>query len=176
VNEARKKKLVGPVIALRTFRTDDGKLNLEKQRRHLRWLIDQGITEGNGVVMGAGGGGEGYFMDDSEWRAVVELTAEECRGRVPCIAGIFELSARAAARKAKIAADLGMDFVQLQPPHYMVPTDDEVFHHYKLVNDAADIGIMCYNSPWAMPKPGFELTPPLLERLMKLENVVGVKW
>jgi len=176
MNETRKKRLVGPVIAIRTFRTNDGKLNLEKQQQHLKWMIDQGINEGNGVVMGAGGGGEGYFMDDGEWRAIVELTAAECKGRVPSIAGIFELSAREAVRKAAIAAELGIDFVQIQPPHYMVPTDDEVFEHYKAVNDAADVGIMCYNAPWAMPQPGYDLTPPLLERLAGLDNVEGVKW
>ncbi len=176
MSETRRKRLVGPVVAVRTFRTDDGKLDLPKQHRHMRWMIDQGINEGNGVVMGAGGGGEGYFMDDGEWRAIVELTAEECAGRVPCLAGIFELSAREAARKAALAAEAGIDFVQVQPPHYMVPTDDEVFAHYKAINDAADVGIMCYNSPWAMPRPGYELTPPLLERLLRLENVEGVKW
>ncbi|MDP6503021.1 MAG: dihydrodipicolinate synthase family protein [Planctomycetota bacterium] len=176
MSKTRQKRLVGPVNAIRTFRTEDGKLNLEKQRRHLRWMIDQGITEGNGVVMGAAGGGEGYFMDDGEWRAIVELTAEECKGRVPSVAGIFELSAREVARKTALAAEMGIDFVQVQPPHYMVPTDDEVFHHYKAVNDAAGIGIMCYNAPWAMPKPGYELTPPIIERLLQLENVEGVKW
>lgn len=176
MSEERQKRLVGPVIAIRTIRTDDGKLNLEKQQRHLKWMIDQGINEGNGVVMGAGGGGEGYFMDDGEWRAIVELTAAECKGRVPSIAGIFELSSREAVRKATIAAELGIDFVQIQPPHYLVPTDDEVFEHYKAVNDAADVGIMCYNAPWAMPQPGYELTPPLLDRLVELGNVEGVKW
>ena len=176
MSRTRQQRLVGPVIALRTFRTDEGGLNLGKQRRHLRWLIDQGINEGNGVIMGAGGGGEGYFMDDGEWRAIVELTADECKGRVPSLAGIFELSAREAARKAAFAAEAGIDFVQVQPPHYMVPTDDEVFEHYKAVHDAADVGIMAYNAPWAMPKPGYELTPGILERLAKLDNVEGCKW
>ena len=176
MSKTRKERLVGPVIAVRTFRTDDGKLDLEKQRRHLRWMIDQGITEGNGVVMGAGGGGEGYFLDDAQWRAIMELTADECKGRVPSIAGIWELSASEAARKAEFCARLGIDFVQVQPPHYMVPTDEEVFHHFKAINDAADVGIICYNAPWAMPQPGYEFTPPLLERLLSLENVEGVKW
>jgi len=176
MSSTRQERLVGPVLALRTFRTEDGKLDLDKQQRHLRWVIDQGITEGNGVIMGAGGGGEGYFMDDGEWRAVVELTAGECHDRVPCLAGIFELSAREAARKAAFAAEVGIDFVQVQPPHYMVPTDDEVFEHYKAVSEAADVGIMAYNAPWAMPKPGYELTPGILERLGKLPNVEGCKW
>ena len=176
MSESRKRRLVGPVIALRTFRTDNGKLDLDKQRRHLQWMIDQGIVEGNGVVMGAAGGGEGYFMSDDEWKAVVELTAETCQGRVPSVAGIFDLSAREAVKKTVFCENVGIDFVQVQPPHYMVPTDDEVFAHFKAVNDAADIGIMCYNAPWAMPQPGYEFRPSLFERLHDLKNVEGVKW
>lgn len=172
----RRKKLVGPVICLRTFRTEDHKLDLDKQRRHLRWLLDQGIKEGNGVIMHAGGGSEGYFMNQDEWQASVDLLVEECQGRCPTLAGIFELSAVQAAEKAKYCADIGVDFIQVQPPHYMLPTNDEVFYHYQIINDAADVGIMVYNSPWAMPRPGYELTPPLFERLLELENVEGVKW
>lgn len=172
---ARRSKLVGPVIVPRTFRTDEGQLDLEKQRRHLSWLLDQGINEGNGVIMLAGGGSEGYFLSDDEWKACVDLLAEECQGRVPSMAGIFELSAREAAKKAAYCADIGIDFVQIQPPHYMVPTDDEVFYHFKMVNDAADVGIMLYNAPWAMPRPGYEFTPPIVDRLIQLENVEGIK-
>lgn len=69
-----------------------------------------------------------------------------------------------------------MDFIQLAPPHYMVPSEEDVLGHFKYVNDAADIGIMAYNIPWAMPKPGFELTARLLERFTELEHVVGIKW
>jgi 4-hydroxy-tetrahydrodipicolinate synthase len=172
---SRKQKLVGPVICLRTMRTEDGRLDLEQQRRHLRWLLDQGINEGNGVIMFAGGGSEGYFLDEQEWKASVDFLAEECRGRVPSLAGIFTISAREAARKAAYCASIGIDFVQLQAPHYMVPTDDEVFYHFKAINDAADVGIMLYNSPWAMPRPGYEFTPPILERLIQLQNVEGLK-
>ena len=176
MSTARKSKMVGPVICLRTFRTDGGKMNLKKQRTHLRWLLDHGINEGNGVVMFAGGGSEGYFMDDDEWQASVELLAEECKGRVTSLAGVFELSAKKAARKAARCADLGIDFVQVQPPHYMVPVEDEVFYHFKEINDSADIGILLYNAPWAMPRPGYEFTAPVLERLVELQNVEALKW
>lgn len=176
----RKNKIAGPVIVLRTFRTEDGELNVDKQRRHLRWLLDQGIGEGNGLVMHCGGGSEGYFMNDDEWKIGVDLLAEECKGRVTSIAGMFELSAREVAKKARYCADIGIDFVQLQPPHYIIPTEDEVFLHFQMVNDAADIGIILYNAPWAMPRgftlAGYEFTPPIFERLVQLENVEGAKW
>ena len=173
---SRKEKLQGVVVSLPTFNDGEYNLLLNRQRRHIQWLVEHGVTEGNGVLMIAGGLGEGYFLDDDEWRAMADVLVEGAQGKVPTMIGLFELSARRAAKKAKYAADAGIDFLQCAPPHYMVPSENDVFGHYKYVNDAADIGIMAYNIPWAMPKPGFEFTQSLLERFATLENVVSVKW
>ena len=85
------------------------------------------------------------------------------------------MSAREAARKARYAADLGIDFIQLPPPHYMAPSDDDVFGYYEHVNHASDVGIVAYNLPWCIPG-GYEFTQPLFERFATLENIVGIKW
>ena len=112
----REQMLVGAVGALRTFTNDDFTLNLPKQAFHLDWVIRQGITTGQGCIMVAAGGSEGYFMSEAEWRDQIELAADVADGRVPIIAGVFELSAREAVRKAQLAADAGCDFVQVAPP------------------------------------------------------------
>lgn len=174
--KTRREMLVGPVAALRTFTKDNGDIDLEKQRFHLDWVIQQGITTGNGCIMVAGGGSEGYFMSDAEWRAHVVMAAEVAAGRVPIVAGIFDLSARAAAARARFAAEAGCDFVQVNPPHYMVPTDVEVIEHFRWIHDAVDIGIFAYNTPWAQPQPGYEFTEHVFEKFVSMENVIGVKW
>ena len=69
-----------------------------------------------------------------------------------------------------------MEYILLSPPHYSLPSEDDIFLHHQYVNDAADIGIVLYNSMWAMPQPGYSFSRRLLERLMELENVIGVKW
>ena len=173
---SRRDKLVGVVVSLPTFNDDDYNLLLKRQKRHIQWLVEHGLTEGNGVLMIAGGLGEGYFLDDDEWRAMVDCLAEASDGKAATCVGNFELSARRAAKKAIYAADAGIDFLQFAPPHYMQPSEDDVFGHFKYVNDAADIGLMAYNIPWAMPGTGFEFQESLLERFTELENVVGVKW
>jgi dihydrodipicolinate synthase/N-acetylneuraminate lyase len=48
----------------------------------------------------AAGGSEGYFLSDAEWQDQVRLAARVADGWVPIIAGVFELSAREAVRKA----------------------------------------------------------------------------
>jgi len=173
---SRKEKLVGVVTSLPTFCDDDYNLLLDRQRKHIRWVIDRGLKEGSAVLMASGGLGEGYFLSDDEFKQIVDVLVDAASGEVPTMVGVFELSAREAAKKASYAADAGIDFIQLSPPHYMVPSEDDVFGHFRYVNDHADIGIMAYNIPWAMPSPGFDLTAGLLNRFTELENVVGVKW
>lgn len=176
MNPERKNRLVGVVVSLPTFTDLDHNVLLEPFRRHVRWLVSNGLRTGSAVLLGAAGLGEGYFLSDEEWFATVDVLAEAAAGQVPTMAGIFELSAREAACKARYAARAGIDFIQLALPHYMLPSEQDVLNHFRYVNDAADIGIMAYNIPWAMPAPGFELTVRLLESFTELENVVGVKW
>ncbi len=173
---SRKDKLQGVVLSLPTFNDDKFNLQLHRQRRHIKWLLDQGLKEGNAVFMIAGGLGEGYFLDDDEWRAMADVLVETVEGKVPTCIGVFELSARRAAKKARYAADVGIDFLQFAPPRYMRPSEEDVFGHFKYVHDEADVGIMAYNTPWAMPGAGFEYGSSILERFMELENVVGIKW
>ena len=56
-----KERLVGPIVSLPTFNDDKYNLLLDRQRIHIRWLMEQGISEGNGVLLIAGGVGETYI-------------------------------------------------------------------------------------------------------------------
>jgi dihydrodipicolinate synthase/N-acetylneuraminate lyase len=173
----RQEKLVGPVVSLPTFVDDNHKLLLDRQAKHIRWLIDHGIgVNGNGVLLAAGGYGEGYFMDDGELFAIVDVLVAEAKGEVPTMIGIFDLNARTAARRAKYAGDAGIDFIELGFPHYSSPSEEDVFLYTKYVNDNADVGLMNYNNFWVTPAPGYEIQRTLFERFIDLENVVGFKW
>jgi 4-hydroxy-tetrahydrodipicolinate synthase len=174
--EALKEKLVGVVVSLPTFCDHEHRVQIAPFRRHVRWLIERGIRTGSGVLLGAGGLGEGYFLTDDEFRALAEALVEEAAGRVPTMVGIFDLNAREAARKARYAASVGVDFIQLAPPHYMLPSEEDIITHFRYVHDAAPIGIMAYHTPWAMPAPGYEFSPRLLEHFLELERIVGIKW
>ena len=176
MSEARKEKLVGSILSIPTFCDDEYNLLLDRQRKHIRWLIDNGIKEGIGVLLIAGGVGETYMLEEDEFNALAELVVDESKGETPTMMMVTELSARRAARKARFAADVGVDYILLSPPHYSLPSEDDIFLHHQYVNDAADIALVLYNSYWAMPQPGYSFTRQLFERMAGLENVVGVKW
>ena len=175
MSNPRRDKLVGTLLSLPTFNDENFNLLLDRHKIHINWLIESGITEGNGVLLIAGGLGEGAFLSNDQWRVLADLVVEAADGRTPTAIGISELSAREAVDKAKFAADVGVDFIQLAPPHYMAPTDGDVFGLFKHVNDAADIGIIAYNLPWVMPN-AYEFRPAIFERFADLENMDGLKW
>jgi 4-hydroxy-tetrahydrodipicolinate synthase len=175
-HQKRKEQLVGVVTPLPTFFDSDYNIQANKLKKHVRWLVDNGIKTGTGVLMAHAGLSEGYLMGEDEFQCLAQTLAEAADGKVPTMVGIFEMSARIAARKAAYAAKAGIDFVQVAPPHYFVPSEEDVYGHYRYITDHVDIGIMIYNTPWAMPQPGFDMSIPLLERLCELDNIIGMKW
>jgi len=127
-------------------------------------------------VLAVGGGGEGYFLNDEQWARSVKIFAEEAKGKATTAVGVFELNAKHAVEKIRYAEDLGIDFVQLAPPHYEKPTDREVLAYYKMVDDAVSkIGVLVYHTYWAVPEY-YEMTSPLVARLADLRSIVGIKW
>ena len=173
---SRQEKLAGPVVSLPTFTDDQHNLLLDRQRKHIRWLIDQGIGRDGGVLLTAGGYGEGYFLDDGEVFALIDVLADAARGEVPTMVASFDLNVRTAAKRAKYAADAGIDFLLLGLPHYSSPSEDDVFLHTKYVNDHADVGIVSYNNFWVTPSPEFEISRSLMDRFTDLEHIAGFKW
>ena len=176
MGDSRKDKLVGSILSMPTFTNDRHELLLDRQRKHVRWVIDQGMKEGSAVLLIAGGVGETYMLEDGEFAALAELVVDEAKGEAPTMVMVTELSCRRAAAKCRVAADAGVDFVLLSPPHYSVPSEDDIFLHHQYVNDASDIGIVLYNSYWVMPAPGYSISRGLFERFADLQNIVGVKW
>jgi 4-hydroxy-tetrahydrodipicolinate synthase len=175
VSPTRKKEnLKGIVVSVPTAVNRKYQLDLKKMKEHVAWLVDQGIRTGKGVIMLAGGSGEGYFIPFEEHKKIMEALVDAANGKVPTMTGIFEVSTAESVKKAKYASDVGIDYIQYNPPHYEKPTDDEVFTHYEMVSNAADVGIVAYNSPWSTM--GYEITARLIERLIKLEHVWGFKW
>ena len=173
--EELKERIRGAVVALATPATPDYEVDLPRFRENVRFSM-KGVEGGLGCLMAAGGGGEGYFLNTSQWKSLIEAFAEETGDRVSTMAGVFELNAKHAIDKIKFAEELGIDLVQLAPPHYEKPTDLEVYTYYQIVNDAIqDMGIIVYHTYWSMPED-YEITLPLMNRITDLDRVVGIKW
>ncbi len=170
----KKDSLKNIVVSMPTPTKKDYEVDYARLKEHVSWLVSQGLVEGKAVLMGAGGLGEGYFLTREQHEKIMETLVDAANGKVPTMTGIFDICTKEALRRAKFAEDVGINFLQVNPPHYLPPADDEVYTHIKTINDGAEVGIMVYNTPWCAMN--YEIKPGLMEKLCELDNVAGVKW
>ncbi|MBC7263185.1 MAG: 4-hydroxy-tetrahydrodipicolinate synthase [Chloroflexi bacterium] len=145
----------------------------EVDYKTLAALIDYVIEEGgvHGIIP-LGSTGEYYALTAEERRKVVEATFQAVRGRRPVVVGANATTTREVIEHCQHAEKWGAAGVMLAAPYYSLPTEDELFEHYKAVNDAIHIPIMLYNFP---ARSGVDLKPRLVQRLAELDNVQYLK-
>ena len=171
--ERAKKRLEGCYITVPTmFRDSDLAVDLAATRRNVRFLLDNGITERYGTLLAGGAAGDFSTMSFEERVSVAEAVVAESDGRLPVAMGAQTTSTLELRRLAKAAADAGAEFIQVSCPFYFTHTEEDFFEHVAAAAEAADIGIIIYNTFWTSAAVSFAT----VERLVKIPNVVGLKW
>lgn len=146
--------------------------NYEFDEASYRKNLDYYLKLGVDGVMVNGSIGEFSSLSDEERKRVLEIAIDAVNGRVPvgtCTSSNNTLQTIELTKHAKKA---GAAIVMFTPPYYWKPTDAQVVHHFKMVNDAVDIPIMAYNNPFLSKVP---LSPDLVTELVKLKNVRYLK-
>lgn len=135
-------------------------------------LADRLIRHGVHGLVPLGSTGEYYALSADEREGVLRTTLEAAAGRVPVVAGANAGSTREVIAYSAQAEQLGCAGVMLAAPYYSLPGPEELFAHFKAVNDAIGVPIIIYNYPG---RTGVDMMPDLLERLAELRNVRYVK-
>ncbi len=159
----------GVFVALVTPMTGDQEVDDRALTAFTDHLIAEGRVHGLAPL---GSTGEYYALSAEERRRVLRTVLDTAAGRVPVVAGANAGSTREVVRFCREAEQLGAAGVLLAAPYYSLPTADELFAHFRAVNDAIGIPIMLYNYPG---RTGVDLTPDLIVRLAELEQVQYVK-
>jgi dihydrodipicolinate synthase/N-acetylneuraminate lyase len=171
--KTRLDRLCGCYVTVPTmFRDDDLELDLPAMERHIRFLIEGGLQTGNGVVLVGGAAGDFSTMTFDERVAAAETVVQAAEGRFPVIMGAQTTSTRELAALAKAAERVGAEYIQVSPPYYFASTEDDFFEYAVAAAEAADVGIVVYNTHWTSS----EVSLDMVERLAELTNVVGLKW
>jgi dihydrodipicolinate synthase/N-acetylneuraminate lyase len=173
VFERAKQRLQGCYITVPTMFRDPGlELDLAATRRNVRFLLENGITEKYGTLLAGGAAGDFSAMTFDERVQVAEAIVEEAGGRLPVAMGAQTTSTIELKRLAKAAAQLGAEFIQVSCPFYFTHTEEDFFEYVAAAAEAADIGIIIYNTFWTSAAVSFKT----VERLAQIPNVVGLKW
>ena len=162
-------EIFGIVPPLTTpFRPDDT-IDEDAIRADTRYMVEVAKVHGLAVC---GSTGEGHTVSTPETRRLIQIVAQEVKGRVPLIAGIITESTGAAVERGLAVKEFGVAALQVTPPHYVFrPTDEALLRHYEAVAKGTGLPVIIYNVvPWTY------LSPQLLTRIItEVEGVIGVK-
>mgnify|MGYP005838591047 CR=1 FL=1 len=172
--ERAKARLAGCYITIPTmFRDPDLEIAPAAITRHVRWLMARGIDERYGTFLAGGAAGDFSTMTFDERVRVAATVVEAAEGRVPVAMGAQTTSTRELRRLARAAAALGCEYIQVSCPFYFVHTEEDFYEYVCEAADAADIGIILYNTFWTSAGVSFRLVERLVERV---PTFVGLKW
>lgn len=158
----------GSIVALVTP-FNDGRVDEKK----LKDLVDFQIKNGTSGIVPCGTTGESATLSFQEHERVIEVTIEQCRKRVPVIAGTGSNSTEEAVTLTKQAARAGADASLQVSPYYNRPTQKGLYEHFKAVADSVKIPIMLYN---IAGRTGVNIEPETIARLaLSCKNIVAVK-
>lgn len=148
------------------------KANEDVDYKKLARFTDHLIREGIHGLIPLGSTGEYYALSAGEREQVLKVTLEAATGRVPVVAGTNAGSTRDVIALSRQAEQLGCAGIMLAPPYYSLPRLEELFAHFRAINNAIGIPIMLYNYPG---RTGVDMPPDFIERLAALKNVRYVK-
>jgi 2-keto-3-deoxy-L-arabinonate dehydratase len=147
----------------------DGRLDLESQRRLVRFLIDSG-AHGLGLF---GNASEGYTLADDERRQLTRVILEEVAGALPVIVSSGHTGTDAAVALSVEAEAAGASGLMVMPPYYLRPDAEGVYHYFASISRAVRIPIMVQDAPLMTQ---VVMGPELLARMSReLEHVRLVK-
>ncbi|MGD2144733.1 MAG: dihydrodipicolinate synthase family protein, partial [Anaerolineae bacterium] len=153
--------------ALVTPFTEDGQVDGAAYRRLLRFVL----PDVDGVVP-CGTTGEFSYMTLDERKRAVEICVHEVSGQVPVLAGTGCTTTRETVQLTAWARDAGVDGALVVAPYYLKPAFNEVYDHFKAV-DQEGLPVVMYNIPqcagthfkWWTAEGG----------LLDFDNTIGIK-
>ena len=158
----------GVYPAATTQFTSELALDLPATQKVQSALIDDGV---DGIIV-AGTVGENNSLEPEEKRAALKAGCEVAAGRVPIIVGVSELTTKRAIAFARDAERIGADALMILPAMVYVPTDEELYTHFKAVAEATSLPVMLYNNP---PAYRVSISMEVLRKLSLIANIVAIK-
>jgi 4-hydroxy-tetrahydrodipicolinate synthase len=160
-------KFEGVFVAIVTPFKNSFEVDYQRLREHADWLITQGV---HGLIP-AGSVGEYATLTIEEREKVVETVIDAANSRVPVVVGTGAPSTQQAVNWTRHASEAGASGIMALPPVNYRPLENEIIAHYEALSEVG-LPIIAYNNPHDYAT---DLTPDLLAKLSKIENIVAVK-
>lgn len=167
-----KEKLRGIIPVQLCPYTKEYELDVEGLKENTKFLADFAESDGKDVVILTNGSTTEFYANSIEEQKTVIKLVVGASGDVPVVAGTGQAGTRETIKLTKYAEEVGADGAMVVIPYYHTPTKEGMYQHYKKVAESVKMGIMVYNNP---DVSGAWISPDLLAKISKIDNVVGVK-
>lgn len=122
---------------------DAGRIDQERLRGYVDWLIDRGV---DGLYPN-GSTGEFVRFTAEERRLIVEVVVAQANGRVPILAGAAEANAKATIDACEAYGAMGVRAVAIVAPFYYRLSSDGVYAYFREIADSVSVDVTLYNIP-----------------------------
>lgn len=145
-----------------------GDINEGELRRYVDWLIERGV---HGLYPNGSTGEFTRFTFD-ERKRIIEIVADQTRGRVPILAGAAEANVKETLRACEHYHRLGVRAVAIVAPFYYKLGPQAVYAYFAEIGKNTPIDVTLYNIPlFASP-----IDVATVQRLSEnFEKIVAIK-
>lgn len=158
----------GVMSALVSCIDENENVKEDSMRRLMNWHLKEGFS---GFYL-TGGTGEGPLLQKETRKRIVEIAKDEAGDRCDLIAHVGAIDLKTAVELAKHAGEVGIDAISSVPPFFVHYGEAQIADYYKALSDASGLPVLMYASPLA----GVNITWDMVDRLMDIPNMIGLKW
>ena len=142
----------------------DQSINLKALEQHLILGLE---SNPGGVFLGCGAG-EFHALSENEIYEITDLANSIDRGDIPLYIGVGG-PIQSAKNIATYAEAHGVDGLLVFPPYMVTASEEGLIRYFQELTADTQIPIIAYN------RPGSILTIKVIEKLLEIENLVGIK-
>ncbi|MGI6688108.1 MAG: dihydrodipicolinate synthase family protein [Christensenellales bacterium] len=161
-------KFNGVMSALVSCIDEHENINEDAMRRLMAWHLKEGFT---GFYL-TGGTGEGPVLQKETRKQIAEIAKDAVGDQAKLIAHVGAIDLKTASELARHAGEIGLDAISSVPPFFFHYGEQEIADYYKALADASGLPVLMYASPLS----GVNITWDMVDRLMDIPNMIGLKW
>lgn len=161
-------KFNGVMSALVSCIDEHENINEDAMRRLMAWHLKEGFT---GFYL-TGGTGEGPVLQKETRKRIAEIAKDAVGDQAKLIAHVGAIDLKTASELARHAGEIGLDAISSVPPFFFHYGEQEIADYYKALADASGLPVLMYASPLS----GVNITWDMVDRLMDIPNMIGLKW
>lgn len=157
----------GLLVPLITPFKENGEIDFSALKR----LIEYCSTNGADGFVALGTTAEAPTLSDGERNKILSLVIEHSDGK-PVIAGTGSNCTDTAIKLTQQAKELGASGVLSVCPYYNKPSKTGIIKHFSKISASTSLPVLLYNVP---TRTAVDLDIYTIERLSKIDNIVGIK-